>query len=76
VQTIKMEAIKAIAKRTKTGKYKIDLPITNIAQEIEVLVIVEQIKVKSKKTLADFAGKMKSNIDWLAYQKEIRNEWQ
>jgi hypothetical protein len=71
-----MEAIKAIAKRTKTGKYKIDLPITNIAEEIEVLVIVEQAKEKSKKTLADFAGKMKSNIDWLAYQKEIRNEWQ
>jgi hypothetical protein len=71
-----MEAIKAIAKRTKTGKYKIDLPITNIAEEIEVLVIIEEVKVKSKKTLADFAGKMNSKIDWLAYQKEIRNEWQ
>jgi hypothetical protein len=70
-----MEAIKAIAKRTKTGKYKIELPITNLAEEIEVLVIVEQVKVKSKKTLADFAGKLEWKGDWLAYQKEIRNEW-
>lgn len=58
-----MEAIKAIAKRTKTGKYKIELPITNDAAEVEVMVIVQQEKIKSKKTLADFAGKMKSNID-------------
>ena len=70
-----MEAIKAIAKRTKTGKYKIDLLITNDADEVEVMVIVQQQKIKSKKTLADFAGKMKSNIDWVAYQKEIRNGW-
>ncbi len=70
-----MEAIKAIAKRTKAGKYKIDLPITNDADEVEVMVIVQQEKIKSKKKLADFAGKMKSNIDWVAYQKEIRNEW-
>jgi hypothetical protein len=70
-----MEAIKAIAKRTKTGKYKIELPITNDAAEVEVMVIVQQEKIKSKKTLADFAGKMKSNIDWVSYQKKIRNEW-
>ncbi len=70
-----MEAIKAIAKRTKTGKYKIDLPITNIADEVEVLVIVEQIKKLSKKSHADFAGKLEWKGDWLAYQKEIRNEW-
>jgi heterodisulfide reductase subunit B len=70
-----MEAIKAIAKRTKSGKYKIDLPITNIAEEIEMLVIVEKVKEKSKKTLADFAGKMKWKGDAVAYQKEIRDEW-
>jgi hypothetical protein len=70
-----MEAIKAIAKRTKTGKYKIDLPINNIAEEVEVLVIVEQIKTQPKKTHADFAGKLEWKGDWLAYQKEIRNEW-
>jgi len=72
-----MEAIKAVAKRTKTGKYKIDLPIDNDAAEIAVMVIVEAVKKeKSKKTLADFAGKMESNIDWIAYQKQIRNEWE
>ncbi len=70
-----MEAIKAIAKRTKTGKYKIELPITNDAAEVEVMVIVQEKKIKSKKTLADFAEKMKSNIDWGSYQKKIRNEW-
>lgn len=70
-----MEAIKAIAKRTKTGKYKIELPITNDAAEVEVMVIVQQEKIKSKKILADFAEKMKSNIDWGSYQKKIRNEW-
>jgi len=72
-----MEAIKAVAKRTKTGKYKIDLQIDNDAPEIAVMVIVEAVKKeKKKKTIADFAGKMKSNIDWVAYQKKIRNEWE
>ncbi len=70
-----MEAIKAIAKRTKTGKYKIDLPIINIADELDVLVIVEQTKKLPKKTMADFAGKLQWKGDWLAFQKEIRNEW-
>jgi hypothetical protein len=71
-----MEAIKAIAKRTKTGKYKIDLPINNDAEEIAVMVIVDAVKKeKKKKSIEDFAGKMQSNIDWIAYQKKIRNEW-
>jgi IS30 family transposase len=70
-----MEAIKAIAKRTKTGKYKIDLPITDIEDEVEVMVVLVQNKVKTKKISSDFAGKMNSGIDWLAYQKEVRNEW-
>ena len=71
-----MEAIKAIAKRMKTGKYKIDLPIDNIAAAITVMVIVDiDKKEKRKKSIADFAGKMKTNIDWLAYQNKIRHEW-
>lgn len=70
-----MEAIKAVAKRTKSGKYKIDLPIDDDAAEIEVLVIVEEKKSKSKKTLADFAGRLEWKGDWVAYQKKIRNEW-
>jgi IS30 family transposase len=71
-----MEAIKAIAKKTKTGKYKIDLPINNNADEVEVMVIVEQKKTKSKKTLADFAGKLHWKGDAVAYQKMLRDEWQ
>jgi hypothetical protein len=70
-----MEAIKAIAKRTKTGKYKIDLPATITQDEVEVIVQVLEPILKIKKSTADFAGKMNSNIDWMAYQKEIRNEW-
>ncbi len=70
-----MEAIKAKAVRTKSGKYKISLPISTTAAEIEVMVIVDEKKEKSKKTFADFAGKMESNIDWTAYQKKMRDEW-
>ena len=70
-----MEAIKMIVKRSKSGKYKFDLPIKNDAEEIEVMVIIEKTKVKSKKSLADFAGKSELNEDWVAYQKKIRNEW-
>ena len=61
-----MEVIKATAISTKSGKYKISLPISTQAAEVEVMVIVEQKKEDSKKTLADFAGKMESNIDWTA----------
>jgi hypothetical protein len=70
-----MEAIKAIAKRTKTGKYKIDLPSSITEEEVEVMVQVLQPTLKIKKTTADFAGKMKWKGDALAYQKEIRDEW-
>lgn len=70
-----MEAIKAKAIRTKSGKYKISLPISTMAEEIEVMVIVEEEKTKKKKTAKDFFGKMESNIDWVAYQKQVRDEW-
>ena len=71
-----MEAIKAIAKRTKSRKYKIDLPINNEVEKTPVMVIVKAVKKeKKRKTIADFAVKMQSNIDWIAYQKKIRNEW-
>lgn len=71
-----MEAIKAIARRTKAGRYKIDLPINNSAAEIAVMVILEdEKKEKKKKIIEDFAGKLKWKGDPLAYQKSIRNEW-
>jgi hypothetical protein len=70
-----MEAIKAIAKRTKTGKYKIDLPASITQDEVEIIVQVLKPIVTVKKTTADFAGKMKWKGDALAYQKEIRDEW-
>ena len=38
----------AIAKRMKTGKYKIDLPIDNNSAEIAVMVIVEVDKKKNE----------------------------
>ena len=63
-----MEAIILIAKKNKSGKYKIDLPINNDGAKIEVLVIVEE--KKSKKTLTDFAGKLEWKGDWVAYQKK------
>jgi hypothetical protein len=68
-----MEAIKAIAKRTKTGKYKIDLPDNITDDEVEVMLQI--IKPTIKKTTSDFVGKMKWKGDALAYQKEIRDEW-
>lgn len=70
-----MEAIKAIAKKTKSGKYKIDLPIDNTADEIEVMVIINKPVIKGNKTTADFAGKMEWKGDPIAYQKMIRDEW-
>jgi hypothetical protein len=36
-----VEAIKAIAKRMQTGRYKINLPIDTNAAAIRVMVIVE-----------------------------------
>ena len=66
-----MEAIKAIAKRMKTRRYKIDLPFDTNAAAIRVMLIVEI----DKKSIAEFAGKMKTDIDWLAYQNKIRHEW-
>jgi hypothetical protein len=44
-----MEAIKAIAKRTKTGKYKITLSINSTKKELEVIVVYNSPKKKSQK---------------------------
>lgn len=68
-----MEAIKAIAKRTKSGKYKIDLPDNILDEEVEVLLQI--VKPKKKMTTTDFAGKMKWKGDAVAYQKKVRDEW-
>lgn len=40
-----MEAIKAIAKKTKSGKYKIDLPIAVNADEIEGIIVYNNPKI-------------------------------
>jgi hypothetical protein len=37
--------------------------------------ILGKIKKRKKKTLAVHFGKLKRGFDGLAYQKEIRNEW-
>ncbi len=70
-----MQAIQAIAKKTKSGKYKIDLPLNVSSDEVEVMVIVENEKATSKKTHADFAGKLEWKGDAVEYQKMMRNEW-
>lgn len=43
-----MEAIKAIAKRTKTGKYKFSLPSYITATKLEVIVVFIQPKKNNK----------------------------
>lgn len=66
-----MEAIKAIAKKTTCGKYKIDFFIYNNADETEVMVIVNKPRIKGNKTPADFAGKMECKKDPIAYKKRM-----
>jgi hypothetical protein len=72
-----MEAISATAKKTKKGTFKIDLP--NISSDEEIKVLVEIDKIKSNQKLNDFSdifGKGKiDKINWLAYQKKVRSEW-
>jgi hypothetical protein len=70
-----MEAIKAIAKRTKSGKYKIELPGISNKEEVAVMVIVEENKKNKGTDLAKFAGKLEWKGDPLEYQKKIRDEW-
>ncbi len=72
-----MEAIKAIAKKNKKGVYKIELPPeTGVEDVMDVMVIIEKVKKIRVLDLKKFAGKMESKIDWVAYQKKIRNEWE
>jgi hypothetical protein len=72
-----MEAIAATAKKTKKGTFKIDLPNISSDEEIKVLVVVEKVKPNPKMfDYSDIFGKgQKNKIDWLAYQKKIRSEW-
>jgi hypothetical protein len=72
-----MEAIAAIAKKNKKGNFKIEIPNISDAQEVEVMVVVEKKEPAKKKNydFSDLAGKADVKIDWLKYQKDIRNEW-
>ena len=70
-----MEAIKAIAKKTKSGNYKIELPDISNDAEINVMIIMEDKPKKQVIDLSEFAGKMEWENDPLAYQKMIRNKW-
>jgi hypothetical protein len=69
-----MVAINAIAKKNKKGPYKIELPAdTGDKKEMDVVVIVE--KKKKSQDLSKFIGKFSNDIDWSAYQKKVRDEW-
>jgi hypothetical protein len=70
-----MEAIKAIAKKTKRGNYKIDLPNIGNDAEISVMIIMEDKPKNLLIDLSEYAGKMEWKGDPLVYQKMIRNEW-
>lgn len=52
---------------------KIAKPVTKekVAKAFEAF----QKKEKSKKTIRKHFGKLKRNIDAVAYQRELRNEW-
>jgi hypothetical protein len=75
VQTGFMEAIKARAKKNKKGLYQIELPAdAGSEKEMDVMVIVQKKKKKAI-DLSKFIGKFSKDIDWVAYQKKARDEW-
>jgi hypothetical protein len=71
-----MEAIAIKAKKTKKGSYTFSLPDIDL-QELDVIVVspIKKIAKKKKATIEDFFGKLEWKGDPLAYQKQIRNEW-
>ncbi len=54
-----MEAFKTIAKRIKTGKYKIELRNISDKEEVDVIVVVPSKKNKVS-ALSEPTGKMKN----------------
>jgi hypothetical protein len=72
-----MEAIAAIAKKSKKGTFKIELPNISDEQEVEVMIVLEKKEQPKKKNydFSDLAGRLEAKVDWLKYQKEIRSEW-
>jgi len=45
-------------------------------QKIEALLLKKETDSKSKKSIAEFAGKLKTKINPSDFQKELRNEWE
>jgi|AntRauMFilla1563_2_1112583.scaffolds.fasta_scaffold125820_2 hypothetical protein len=45
-------------------------------QKIEALLSKKETESKSKKSIAEFAGKLKTKINPSDFQKELRNEWE
>ena len=64
-----MEVIKAIAKKNKSGNYKIELPDISNDAEINVMIILEDKPKKQVINLSEFAGKMEWEGDPSAYPK-------
>ena len=45
-------------------------------QKIEAILLKKETDSKSKKSIAEFAGKLKTKIKPSDFQKELRNEWE
>jgi hypothetical protein len=45
-------------------------------QKIEAILLKKEMDSKSKKSIAEFAGNLKTKIKPSDIQKELRNEWE
>ena len=71
-----MEVTTIKAKKNRSGNFSFSFPAAK-EKELDIIVLSKQGDNVKNKTynIARFAGKLKTKIDWAAYQKQIRSEW-
>ena len=72
-----MEAITVKARKNRSGNFTFSFPHSK-ENELDVIIIStkENINKKKKADYSAIFGKGKDDkIDWIEYQKKIRNEW-
>ncbi|MCZ8347014.1 MAG: hypothetical protein O9346_11400 [Leptospiraceae bacterium] len=70
-----MLSIKMNVKVNEDRKIEIQLPSEVSEGDHEMVLIIDNLEKRNKKSLRDFVGKIDWPMDGMDYQNQIRSEW-
>jgi len=70
-----MKTIQVKSKIDNDGHLRLDIPTDHKPGDVDVVLVIDSQK-KNNYDFSDLAGKISKDIDPVAVQQELRNEWE